>query len=100
MPRSTVHSFPTRRSSDLHRVWEHAAVPADVLELARHVALFVAQPEARVLDDVQLAVRIERLAVAAGLVVRSEEHTSELQSPCNLVCLLLLAIKKEIIVLQ
>src|SRR5256885_3838928 len=33
---------------------------------------------------------------AAGLTkVRSEEHTSELQSPCNLVCRLLLEKKKE-----
>src|SRR5256885_16313558 len=29
--------------------------------------------------------------------VRSEEHTSELQSPCNLVCRLLLEKKKKII---
>src|SRR5205807_6987150 len=29
-----------------------------------------------------------------GKVVRSEEHTSELQSPCNLVCRLLLEKKK------
>src|SRR2546426_9137912 len=30
-----------------------------------------------------------------GLVYRSEEHTSELQSPCNLVCRLLLEKKKQ-----
>src|SRR5256885_3636507 len=30
-----------------------------------------------------------------GLVARSEEHTSELQSPCNLVCRLLLEKKKS-----
>src|SRR5256885_12220260 len=29
---------------------------------------------------------------------RSEEHTSELQSPCNLVCRLLLEKKKQIII--
>src|SRR2546426_7820545 len=29
------------------------------------------------------------------MVVRSEEHTSELQSPCNLVCRLLLEKKKN-----
>src|SRR5205807_8100917 len=29
-----------------------------------------------------------------GFVLRSEEHTSELQSPCNLVCRLLLEKKK------
>src|SRR5256885_3787546 len=32
---------------------------------------------------------------AAGGVTRSEEHTSELQSPCNLVCRLLLEKKKK-----
>src|SRR2546426_1764824 len=31
----------------------------------------------------------------AGGVLRSEEHTSELQSPCNLVCRLLLEKKKK-----
>src|SRR2546426_12796110 len=30
----------------------------------------------------------------AGVLARSEEHTSELQSPCNLVCRLLLEKKK------
>src|SRR5256885_11899014 len=30
-----------------------------------------------------------------GVAPRSEEHTSELQSPCNLVCRLLLEKKKE-----
>src|SRR2546426_5569334 len=31
----------------------------------------------------------------ATVIVRSEEHTSELQSPCNLVCRLLLEKKKK-----
>src|SRR5256885_3440216 len=35
-----------------------------------------------------------RRARLASLVERSEEHTSELQSPCNLVCRLLLEKKK------
>src|SRR2546426_8937013 len=35
-------------------------------------------------------------APGQGLVGRSEEHTSELQSPCNLVCRLLLEKKKKI----
>src|SRR5256885_10714808 len=34
-----------------------------------------------------------------GAQGRSEEHTSELQSPCNLVCRLLLEKKKERIIL-
>src|SRR5256885_8312140 len=33
---------------------------------------------------------------AAGFLYRSEEHTSELQSPCNLVCRLLLEKKKSL----
>src|SRR5205807_10565887 len=38
-----------------------------------------------------------RAEIAAGLAaLRSEEHTSELQSPCNLVCRLLLEKKKVI----
>src|SRR5256885_9395747 len=32
---------------------------------------------------------------SVALVTRSEEHTSELQSPCNLVCRLLLEKKKN-----
>src|SRR2546426_7888991 len=35
-----------------------------------------------------------KLSIKAG--TRSEEHTSELQSPCNLVCRLLLEKKKKI----
>src|SRR2546426_7909381 len=33
--------------------------------------------------------------IGQGHVARSEEHTSELQSPCNLVCRLLLEKKKR-----
>src|SRR5256885_11409960 len=33
------------------------------------------------------------------VVLRSEEHTSELQSPCNLVCRLLLEKKNKMIIL-
>src|SRR5256885_2925394 len=35
------------------------------------------------------------LYIAAVIWARSEEHTSELQSPCNLVCRLLLEKKKN-----
>src|SRR5688500_19881661 len=40
--------------------------------------------------------RLERIEVEGGAeLIRSEEHTSELQSPCNLVCRLLLEKKKQ-----
>src|SRR5256885_2806049 len=44
------------------------------------------------------SIQAQRFAAvdAAGRPVRSEEHTSELQSPCNLVCRLLLEKKKNI----
>src|SRR5688500_19274012 len=35
-------------------------------------------------------------SITASQAVRSEEHTSELQSPCNLVCRLLLETKKRL----
>src|SRR5256885_10644381 len=49
--------------------------------------------------------KFERRACGVGFRVaspdaRSEEHTSELQSPCNLVCRLLLEKKKQILVRQ
>src|SRR5256885_15934131 len=42
----------------------------------------------------------EGRAAAALPPERSEEHTSELQSPCNLVCRLLLEKKKKITILR
>src|SRR5256885_3883525 len=46
----------------------------------------------QVLSDYTFAIRDER---TGELKTRSEEHTSELQSPCNLVCRLLLEKKKK-----
>src|SRR5256885_7923846 len=45
--------------------------------------------------DIAIFARQLSTMLAAGIpLVRSEEHTSELQSPCNLVCRLLLEKKK------
>src|SRR5690348_14829087 len=68
-----LHSFPTRRSSDL----EERAADADAGEGPR-------EPDAD---------RVGRLHAAGAR--RSEEHTSELQSPVHLVCRLLLEKKNE-----
>src|SRR5256885_3516476 len=48
----------------------------------------------RMKPSVRSARRRERRLAAVGSL-RSEEHTSELQSPCNLVCRLLLEKKKQ-----
>src|SRR5690606_41565177 len=84
-----LHSFPTRRSSDLDAGQEEARHA-----LLRPVLARVGDPRdrrpaaARVPDPVLLG----RCVPARG---RSEEHTSELQSRENLVCRLLLEKKKE-----
>src|SRR2546426_3719790 len=39
--------------------------------------------------------RVQPLIATSAAAPRSEEHTSELQSPCNLVCRLLLEKKKK-----
>src|SRR5256885_12232378 len=43
----------------------------------------------------QIRHRLQELVPGHRPVLRSEEHTSELQSPCNLVCRLLLEKKKN-----
>src|SRR5205807_9732128 len=78
-----LHSFPTRRSSDLSALGAAAAAPW------RH------QYE----DGRDRPVREGRERAGHDRrhqpPPRSEEHTSELQSPCNLVCRLLLEKKKK-----
>src|SRR5205807_4220528 len=76
-----LHSFPTRRSSDLERSHAFGELAIEI----RHQAVLGA------LDDVSGQSLIERQIRDW----RSEEHTSELQSPCNLVCRLLLEKKKQ-----
>src|SRR5205807_7424220 len=44
----------------------------------------------------KFCIALRRAPFAATPPARSEEHTSELQSPCNLVCRLLLEKKKNI----
>src|SRR2546426_1623386 len=49
----------------------------------------------QVIQHHRLPTRDQALDHLAAIGVRSEEHTSELQSPCNLVCRLLLEKKKK-----
>src|SRR5699024_12645899 len=73
-----LHSFPTRRSSDLDEVmFVGLAGHAEIWDSATYDAL-----EAETLTPEYMA------------SVRSEEHTSELQSRFDLVCRLLLEEKK------
>src|SRR5699024_12673254 len=92
-----LHSFPTRRSSDLPTAdawWPPATRAlrhAGLLSPAGHRAFHHRLPGARLspLPGAQAA-RDLRLR-------RSEEHTSELQSRFDLVCRLLLEKKKDLL---
>src|SRR5256885_5726022 len=53
-----------------------------------------AQPVARLGRRFAVLEKGDDPALLHSAIVRSEEHTSELQSPCNLVCRLLLEKKK------
>src|SRR5205823_8651872 len=95
-----LHSFPTRRSSDLHqrkivfRRQEGEAAPHLVIapdagdgklergEFSKNVPAILTQLAIFVVGEL------------AVIVTRSEEHTSELQSLAYLVCRLLLEKKK------
>src|SRR2546426_5103253 len=65
------------------------------LEIVRDHDGSVAYPRLHFRDEIGDEVGIGRVEARRGLIVRSEEHTSELQSPCNLVCRLLLEKKKK-----
>src|SRR5205807_9728563 len=75
-----LHSFPTRRSSDLSSPPRSPPPPPWSISWRR--SRNRSRPSSR-----------------PPRARRSEEHTSELQSPCNLVCRLLLEKKKKKIIL-
>src|SRR5256885_3696232 len=72
----------------------------EVVALVRDPAKLAAQPRLQAVQaDVLDAAAVQRAVAGAGAVVsaynaRSEEHTTELPPPCNLVCRLLLEKKK------
>src|SRR5205085_11356307 len=85
-----LHSFPTRRSSDLERMrFDRMGVFTYSHEDDTHS---FSMP-----DDIPAEVKQERADELMELQqgIRSEEHTSELQSQSNLVCRLLLEKKKK-----
>src|SRR5207244_10008452 len=91
--------FPTRRSSDLHerrreggrsRPAQYAGGVPQVVHQSRRVARVAARQTTRS----RAQGRARRRESAARAVARSEEDTSELQSPDHLVCRLLLEKKK------
>src|SRR5438309_8064433 len=84
-----LHSFPTRRSSDLAR-----AIVRLALSDAGGVAHVTSCDGCTWHGLAVEAIRLVGLAAAVE-AVRSEEHTSELQSQFHLVCRLLLEKKQR-----
>src|SRR5205807_8138230 len=92
---TTLHPFPTRRSSDL--------TERDGNQRGRQDR--DARDEPGLVDEFlclerpleQTAHRVQEQGEHLAERFRSEEHTSELQSPCNLVCRLLLEKKKIVL---
>src|SRR5688572_32611952 len=83
-----LHSFPTRRSSDLIKVEKKAGGSVEDTKLIQGIVL-----DKEVVHG-GMPKRIEDAKIAL-LNARSEEHTSELQSQSNLVCRLLLEKKNK-----
>src|SRR5205807_8555185 len=84
-PPRHLHSFPTRRSSDLSTLCACQS-RASGFAISFHILLITSQPN--------FVACAPQASTNCPVFSRSEEHTSELQSPCNLVCRLLLEKKK------
>src|SRR5256885_13093471 len=83
-PRSTLFPYTTLFRSDGY------VSPIDALEIINYVNAYGTMITPA---DATLPYYLD--VSGDGVVSRSEEHTSELQSPCNLVCRLLLEKKKQ-----
>src|SRR5256885_9324865 len=81
--------FNDTATTEIYTLSLHDALP--IYRIPRHPHLRPGRPR----HDPPAADLPRREGHAAG-GLRSEEHTSELQSPCNLVCRLLLEKKKTI----
>src|SRR5256885_5405560 len=90
-PRSTLFPYTTLfRSTPRERdVLALSVRGARVEEIARSLHLTKGTVRS------YLSIAIQKLNAKNRTEARSEEHTSELQSPCNLVCRLLLEKKKN-----
>src|SRR2546426_3645503 len=92
-PRSTLFPYTTLFRSLLTR-----ALPAQAIGQGFELERAGQYDQAAAIYLATLRAEPTNLSALLGLereALRSEEHTSELQSPCNLVCRLLLEKKKK-----
>src|SRR5205807_9141904 len=100
VPHCDLHSFPTRRSSDLaYLAFDRLSMGYFKLGESQRFTQLCRTLVADNPQDWRARLALARHLEAKGdsrpaleqlfEALRSEEHTSELQSPCNLVCRLL-----------
>src|SRR5690606_39589929 len=95
-----LHPFPTRRSSDLNTKTNPPNPASYLAQVGKPFCgrfLSFLRPDCSRCPKPKLwhsPVVVDRLRLASIFLLRSEEHTSELQSRENLVCRLLLDNKK------
>src|SRR5437762_11293750 len=97
-PRSTLFPYTTLFRSE--QVVASVVVVVYVLTGLSGVCTIVEAVGHRLGLDIALVSQVKpvlKVVLSAGVMLRSEEHTSELQSPMYLVCRLLLEKKKKIL---
>src|SRR2546426_9386157 len=85
-PRSTLFPYTTLFRSEYNQTLNRSTLLTTRLGFARTLFVF---------NNQGLGFLPTQLGLPTSIDKRSEEHTSELQSPCNLVCRLLLEKKKK-----
>src|SRR5256885_8493051 len=78
--------FNDTATTEIYTLSLHDALPISRQQHARYIPA---------VDDIVRTLVHEHRGGDVVVLMRSEEHTSELQSPCNLVCRLLLEKKKK-----
>src|SRR5205807_8721013 len=99
-PHPDLHSFPTRRSSDLANGFPNGSTATVTVHIpptsgpfqnkVGYAEVIITYNQPRHFSALWGSQTLPVQARAVAIGRRSEEHTSELQSPCNLVCRLLL----------
>src|SRR5256885_8818115 len=94
-PRSTLFPYTTLFRSSPQAFAQTATDESDTRAAADATQPVPDMPVDVRADEVTFDTHTNALDAKGNVHVRSEEHTSELQSPCNLVCRLLLEKKKK-----
>src|SRR2546426_7291824 len=96
-PRSTLFPYTTLFRSLRIRLGSMSPKPSEKRQVVRFAFYKLDNAWRRLSAERQASSKLEFGETIERFAGRSEEHTSELQSPCNLVCRLLLEKKKKTI---